>query len=49
MVMHETPERAFYAALEELAKLDFMRAHAARDPRDRGGVRQMDLSLINLD
>ena len=26
MVMHETPERAFYAALEELAKLDFMRA-----------------------
>jgi homoserine dehydrogenase len=26
MVMHETPERAFYAALDELAKLDFMRA-----------------------
>ena len=26
MVMHETPEHAFYAALEELAKLDFMRA-----------------------
>ena len=26
MVMHETPERSFYAALSELAKLDFMRA-----------------------
>jgi homoserine dehydrogenase len=26
MVMHETPESAFYAALDELAKLDFMRA-----------------------
>jgi homoserine dehydrogenase len=26
MVMHETSESAFYAALEELAKLDFMRA-----------------------
>ena len=26
MVMHETPERAFYSALSELAKLDFMRA-----------------------
>ena len=26
MVMHETPESAFYAALSELAKLDFMRA-----------------------
>jgi homoserine dehydrogenase len=26
MVMHETPESAFYTALEELAKLDFMRA-----------------------
>jgi homoserine dehydrogenase len=26
MVMHETPEAAFYSALSELAKLDFMRA-----------------------
>jgi homoserine dehydrogenase len=26
MVMHETPESAFYVALDELAKLDFMRA-----------------------
>jgi homoserine dehydrogenase len=26
MVMHETPEAAFYSALDELAKLDFMRA-----------------------
>ena len=26
MVMHETPESAFYTALSELAKLDFMRA-----------------------
>jgi homoserine dehydrogenase len=26
MVMHETPETAFYAALSELGKLDFMRA-----------------------
>jgi homoserine dehydrogenase len=26
MVMHETPERSFYSALSELAKLDFMRA-----------------------
>ena len=26
MVMHETPESAFYSALAELAKLDFMRA-----------------------
>ena len=26
MVMHETPESAFYSALSELAKLDFMRA-----------------------
>jgi homoserine dehydrogenase len=26
MVMHETPEGAFYSALSELAKLDFMRA-----------------------
>jgi homoserine dehydrogenase len=26
MVMHETPEGAFYTALEELGKLDFMRA-----------------------
>ena len=29
MILHETPERAFYGALSELAKLDFMRA----DPR----------------
>ncbi|HYH62760.1 MAG TPA: homoserine dehydrogenase [Solirubrobacterales bacterium] len=29
MILHETPERAFYGALAELAKLDFMRG----DPR----------------
>jgi len=29
MILHETSERAFYGALSELAKLDFMRA----DPR----------------
>ena len=26
MVVHECPERRFYEALEEIAKLDFLRA-----------------------
>ena len=26
MVLHEAPESAFYAALDEIAKLDFLRA-----------------------
>ena len=26
MVLHEAPERAFYAALDEIAELDFLRA-----------------------
>ena len=26
MVLHEAPERAFYAALDEIAGLDFLRA-----------------------
>ena len=39
MVMHEGPETRFFAALEEIATLDFLRAAAPRDPGDRGGVR----------
>ncbi len=33
MVTHRAPETTFYAALEEISDLDFMRAPAARDPR----------------
>ena len=47
MVIHECPERRFYAALEEIATLDFLRAAAARDPGDRGGVR-MSVSDLPL-
>ena len=39
MVMHEGPETRFFAALDEIAQLDFLRAAPAGDPGDRGRVR----------
>ena len=46
MVMHEGPEAAFDAALDEIAALDFLRSPAAGDPGDRGGVRLSPLTRV---
>ena len=39
MVMHPVLESRFHAAVTLIGRLDFLRAAAARDPRDRGDVR----------
>ena len=39
MVVHPLLESKFFAAVELIAALDFMRSTPARDPRHRGGVR----------
>ena len=42
MVMHPTLESKFFAAVDEIAALPFVKAAATRDPRDRRGVRGLD-------
>ena len=39
MVVHPVLESKFRAAVELIARLDFVRSRAARDPRDRRGLR----------
>ena len=39
MVVHPVLESKFMAAVELIGRLEFVREQAARDPRDRGGVR----------
>ncbi len=42
MVVHRSPETAFYAAIREISELDFLRAVATRDPRHGEGIPLME-------